>query len=107
MHPTTLRLRLAAGIPNITSRTAALRELLLQAPAPVVARMLGYSTTRAEHLAAAAGSTWKTYAPGDHDAGRKTSTLPGLVTTVSYLPKGGHVSCPVTDSAITLRGYYP
>jgi hypothetical protein len=67
MHPTTLRLRLAAaGIPNITGRTAALCELLLQAPAPVAARMLGYSTTRAEHLATAAGSTWKTYAPGDH-----------------------------------------
>jgi hypothetical protein len=67
MHPTTLRLRLAAaGIPNITSRTAALRQLLLQAPAPVVAQMLGYSPARAEHLATEAGSTWKNYAPGDH-----------------------------------------
>jgi hypothetical protein len=56
----------AAGIPDITGRMAALRDLLLQAPAPVVAGMLGCSTARARHLAAAAGSTWKTYAPGDH-----------------------------------------
>jgi ribosomal protein L37E len=66
-HPTTLRLRLAdAGIPNITGRTAALRQLLLQAPPPVVAAMLGYSTATTEHLATAAGNTWKNYAPGNH-----------------------------------------
>jgi integrase len=67
LHPTTLRLRLAAaGIPNITGRTAALRDLLLEAPAPVVASMLGYNSKRAEHTAAEAGATWKNYAPGDH-----------------------------------------
>ena len=60
------RLRAAAGIPNITGRTAALRHLLLQAPPPVVAAMLGYSTATTEHLATAAGNTWKNYAPGDH-----------------------------------------
>jgi hypothetical protein len=36
----------------------------------------GYSTTRAEHLAAAAGSTWKTHAPGDHDAGSHRNEQP-------------------------------
>ena len=44
MHPATLRLRLAAaGIPNITGRIAAVRDLLLEAPTPVVAGLLGYS----------------------------------------------------------------
>jgi integrase len=67
MHPTTLRLRLAAaGIPNITGRTAALRQLLLQAPAPVVATMLGYEPGHACRTAAAAGATWQNYAPGTH-----------------------------------------
>jgi integrase len=67
MHPTSLRRRLtAAGIPNITGRTAALRQLLLQAPAPVIASMLCYHAHSAERVAAAAGATWKNYAPGDH-----------------------------------------
>ena len=67
MHPTTLRPRLTAvGIPNITGRTAALCQLLLQAPAPVVAGMLGYSATAAEQIAAASGATWKNYASGGH-----------------------------------------
>jgi integrase len=67
LHPTTLRLRLAAaGLPNITGRIAAIRELLLEAPAPVVAATLGYSSKRAEYLAATGGSTWKNYAPGTH-----------------------------------------
>jgi integrase len=68
MHPTSLRRRLtAAGIPNITGRTAALRGLLLEAPGPVVASMLGYSSKRAAHIATAAGATWKNYAPGNHE----------------------------------------
>ncbi|MEO3780211.1 hypothetical protein ABGB16_26010 [Micromonospora sp. B11E3] len=67
MHTTSLRHRLRAlDIPNMDGRTAAIRQLLLQAPAPVVARMLGYQTARAEVPAAAAGATWKRYAGGDH-----------------------------------------
>jgi hypothetical protein len=67
MHPTSLRMRLyAAGIPNVTGRTAALRQLLLEAPAPVVAAMLGYHAQTAETIAAEAGNTWKTYAPGHY-----------------------------------------
>lgn len=67
LHPTSLRMRLyAAGIPNITGRTAALRQLLLEAPAPVVAGMLGYDAQTAETIAAEAGNTWKTYAPGHY-----------------------------------------
>lgn len=67
LHPNTLRLRLdTLGIPNLSSRTRAIRELLLQAPAPVVASMLGYEPASVEKLAADAGTTWKRYAAGDH-----------------------------------------
>ena len=67
LHPTSLRMRLyAAGIPNVTGRTAALRHLLLQAPAPVVAGMLGYRAQTAEIIAAEAGNTWKNYAVGHY-----------------------------------------
>ena len=67
LHPATLQLRLhALGIPTLNGRTAAIRQMLLQAPAPVVAKMLGYHPAHAEALAAEAGGTWKHYAPGDH-----------------------------------------
>jgi hypothetical protein len=62
-----IRRRLAnAGIPILTGRTAALRQLVLHTPASVVALMLGYTSEHAEAVAAEAGGTWKTYAPGDH-----------------------------------------
>lgn len=49
LHPTSIRLRLQQlGIPNLSGRSRALRELLLQAPPSVVAGMLGYGTSRAE-----------------------------------------------------------
>lgn len=67
LHPATLQLRLhALGIPTLNGRTAAIRQMLLQAPAPVVAKMLGYSSEHAEAVAAEAGGTWKRYASGDH-----------------------------------------
>lgn len=67
LNPTTLLpLIRALGIPVTATRTAALRQLVLQAPAPVVAKALGfhYVTTHRHNLEA--GGTWKTYAPGDH-----------------------------------------
>ncbi|WP_411057787.1 hypothetical protein [Streptomyces sp. E11-3] len=39
---------------------------MLQAPAPVIARMLGYSNDHTTRLAEEAGGTWRQYAPGDH-----------------------------------------
>jgi hypothetical protein len=45
------------GIPTLTGRTAA----LLQAPAPVVARMLGYTLDHAARLVTEAGGTWSRY----------------------------------------------
>lgn len=67
MHTTSLRLRLRnLGLPNLDARTATIRQLVLQAPAPVIAGMLGYHPNTTELLASEAGATWKRYAPGDH-----------------------------------------
>jgi integrase len=72
MHPTSIRQRLRPlGIPNLNGRSRAIRELLLQAPAPVVAAMIGYHTGHTEQLASEAGATWKRYAVGDHARTRK------------------------------------
>lgn len=71
IHPTSLRLRLQVlGIPNLNGRARAIREMLLRAPAPVIAGMLGYHPNCTEKLAAEAGATWKRYAPGDHSKAR-------------------------------------
>jgi hypothetical protein len=67
LHPTSIRSRLQRlDIPNLTGRSRALREMLLQAPPSVVAGMLGYAAGRAETIAAEAGATWQHYAAGDH-----------------------------------------
>ncbi|MDG9728749.1 hypothetical protein [Streptomyces sp. DH41] len=63
----TLELRLRhLGFPTQRGRTAAIRHLVLQAPAPVIARMLGYHDDTTAQLAAEAGGAWRHYAPGDH-----------------------------------------
>jgi hypothetical protein len=68
LHPTSIRLRLTTlGIPNMPSRSRALREMLLQAPPAVVAGMLGYNADKAETIAAETGATWKRYASGTRD----------------------------------------
>ncbi|MEU0297948.1 hypothetical protein ABZ252_00455 [Streptomyces sp. NPDC006175] len=47
--------------------TAAIRQLALQAPAPVIARMLGHNDDHTHHrIAEEAGGTRRHYAPGDH-----------------------------------------
>lgn len=58
--------RFLAGRPNVAARVAALRELVRQAPPAVVATMFGYHPATAETLAAEAGTTWQSYAGGDH-----------------------------------------
>lgn len=64
------------GIPNLAGRRRALRDLVLQAPPSVVARMLGYSNPRTENLAIDAGTTWRHYAPGDHNRTRQPTITP-------------------------------
>lgn len=68
MHPVTLRSFLHKhGIPPQRGRTSAIRHLVLQAPAPVIAQALGYHHTSTTRIAAEAGSPWAGYAPGNHD----------------------------------------
>lgn len=71
MQPRTLAALLRAqGIPVQHGRTAAIRQLVLQAPAPVVASMLGYHDKTTTRLVTEAAGTWRRYAAGDH---RRTS----------------------------------
>jgi hypothetical protein len=63
MTPETIERRLRrAGVPALAGRTAALRHLVLQAPAPVIATTLGYKHQQATRVAAEAGSPWSRYA---------------------------------------------
>ncbi|MET3175306.1 UNVERIFIED_ORG: hypothetical protein ABIB52_003170 [Arthrobacter sp. UYCu721] len=65
--PGTLRdLLQKIGIPAQSGRTAAIRQLVLQMPPPVVAQALGYHHNGTTRIAAEAGSPWSGYAPGDH-----------------------------------------
>jgi hypothetical protein len=67
LHPRTLLpLIHELGIPAQATRVAALRQLVLQAPAPVVADALGFHNKHVARVWTDAGGTWKTYAPGDH-----------------------------------------
>ena len=54
------------GVPALAGRTAALRQLVLQVPAPVVAQALGYHHNTTTRVATEAGTPWSHYAPGDH-----------------------------------------
>jgi hypothetical protein len=55
-----------AGFPTGAARPAALRQLVLQTPAPVIAKSLGYHHITTTRVAANAGGTWNRYAPNDH-----------------------------------------
>ena len=57
------------GIPALAGRTAALRQLVLQVPAPVVAQALGYNHATTTRVATEAGTPWSHYAPGHHSRG--------------------------------------
>ncbi len=59
------------GIPALAGRTAALRQLVLQAPAPVVAQALGYNHSTTTRVATEAGTPWSRYASGDHSCGHQ------------------------------------
>ncbi|MFE7333187.1 hypothetical protein ACFU8W_52195 [Streptomyces sp. NPDC057565] len=67
MDPTSLLDQLrAAGFPVQHGRASAIRQLVLQAPAPVIARALDYHDKTTTHLVVEAGGTWSRYAAGDH-----------------------------------------
>lgn len=56
----------ACGFPLRTARISALRQLVLQAPAPVIATALGFHHTTTQRQHARAGGTWSRYPTGDH-----------------------------------------
>jgi hypothetical protein len=67
MHPDALSVLVnKLGIPTIASRASAIRQHVLEMPAPVVAEALGYDHVTTAKLAAQAGGTWSRYAAGDH-----------------------------------------
>jgi len=62
LTPGALRQRFQAlGLPTIPARTAALSQLVLQAPAPVIAAALGYHDATTEQHRVATGGTWSRY----------------------------------------------
>src|SRR6266700_5370655 len=65
------------GVPTVTARPAALRQLVLQAPAPGVARALGFPQITAHRAVVETGGTRSRYAPaariGHHD---RSGSLP-------------------------------
>ena len=67
MNPVSLQVHLREiGVPPQRGRTSAIRQLVLQAPAPVIAKALGYHDKTATRLVTEAGGTWSRYASGDH-----------------------------------------
>ncbi|MFI8913141.1 hypothetical protein ACIGW4_16240 [Streptomyces sp. NPDC053513] len=67
MNPVSLQVHLRKiGVPPQRGRASAIRQLVLQAPAPVIAKALGYHDKAATRLVTEAGGTWSRYAPGDH-----------------------------------------
>ncbi|MFE7311511.1 hypothetical protein ACFU7T_00105 [Streptomyces sp. NPDC057555] len=69
MNPGTLRDALRKlGVPAEKGRTSAIRQLVLQAPAPVIAQALGYHDKSTTRIATDAGAPWKNYAPGAHSS---------------------------------------
>ncbi|MGW0669872.1 hypothetical protein [Streptomyces sp. NPDC002746] len=54
------------GVPVAAARGAAIRQQLLEMPAPVVADALGYHDKTTTRLRNETGGTWSRYAPGDH-----------------------------------------
>jgi hypothetical protein len=62
---TLLRRLRRLGFPLQQARASAVRELVLQVPAPVVADALGFHQTTTARQAAHAGSTWSRYPSGN------------------------------------------
>jgi hypothetical protein len=77
LNPGTLRDALRKlGLPAEKGRTSAIRRLVLQAPAPVIAQALGYHDKSTTRIATEAGAPWKNYAPGDlHGSGEAPADL--------------------------------
>lgn len=60
MNPVSLQVHLREiGVPPQRGRTSAIRQLVLQTPAPVIAKALGYHDKTATRLVTEAGGAWR------------------------------------------------
>jgi hypothetical protein len=67
MHPESLASHLRKlGVPTGSGRTAAIRQHIMEMPAPVVADALSYHPVTTAKIATQVGVTWSRYSPGDH-----------------------------------------
>jgi len=67
MQPEGIRVLLRKlDVPAQRARATAIRQLVLQMPAPVAAQALGYHHNSTTRIAAESGSPWSGYAAGDH-----------------------------------------
>ncbi|WP_314254686.1 hypothetical protein [Streptomyces sp. DSM 40907] len=66
-NPVSLQVQLREiGVPPQRGGTSAIGQLVLQAPAPVIAKALGYHDKTATRMVSEAGGAWSRYAPGSH-----------------------------------------
>ena len=70
-----------------TARISALRELVLQAPAPVIAEALGFHHTTTHRQHANAGGTWTHYPAGDHQSNNPRDAAPNTHHTNTQAPQ--------------------
>ena len=64
------------GIPAVAGRASAIRQHVLEMPAPVVADALGYHPVTTAKLATQAAGTWSRYAP-EVTCGHRPARTPG------------------------------
>ncbi|MFI7058088.1 hypothetical protein ACIBLB_39060 [Streptosporangium canum] len=64
------------GIPAAAACGAAIRQQLLEMPAPIVADAFGYHDKTTARLLNEGGGTWTRYAPGEHGRSPSSSTSP-------------------------------
>ncbi|MCA2244855.1 hypothetical protein B7435_07400 [Mycolicibacterium peregrinum] len=90
------------GINTLGSRNTALKELVAQVPAPLVAEMLGYSDQVTQKHAADAGNTWAAYAS---TAPERSSVIPPRqqpqpVPHFAHADNGDQLTLDLTDDDI-------
>ena len=91
------------GLPLRTARVSALRQLVLQVPAPVVADALGFhhTTTTRQHVNA--GATWSHYVAGSPAIPTRTKVTERAAGAGTVLPATGPAGSPppATPAAVT------
>ncbi|MEU1630446.1 hypothetical protein ABZ746_35175 [Streptomyces sp. NPDC020096] len=79
------------GVPPQRGRTSAILQLVLQAPAPVIAKALGYHDKTATRLVTEAGGTWSRYAPATTHGDIGTDPTEEYATPQRASPRVGAV----------------